>query len=113
MIQGYYLYNMDFVATIPNAMAEMLAIFGWVGVMLKLTIEIGLFFLTKVWTNYYRLLLFFFVFIYQFTGSFVTNIAEYIIWILAFTNVFRQFDVRPSASPVHSYQRSSPNYTGS
>ncbi|MBC7536218.1 MAG: hypothetical protein H7258_11050, partial [Ferruginibacter sp.] len=52
-----------------------------------------LFFYTKVWTNYFRLLLFIFIFIYQFTGSFVTNIAEYVIWILAFTNVFVEFDV--------------------
>jgi hypothetical protein len=47
-----------------------------------------------VWTNYYRLLLFLFVFIYQFTGSFITNVAEYVIWILAFTNTFHQFDVK-------------------
>ncbi len=93
MIQGYYLYVKDFVATIPNAMAETLAVFGWVGFCLKLFIEIALFFATRVWTNYYRLLLFFFIFIYQFTGSFLTNLAEYVIWILAFTNVFRQFDV--------------------
>jgi len=93
-IQDYYLYNMDFVATIPNAVAETFAIFGWAGMILRLGIEIFLFFRTRVWTNYYRLWLFFFVFIYQFTGSFVTNVAEYVIWILAFTNVFRQFDVK-------------------
>ncbi len=93
LVQRYYLYNMDFIATIPNAMAETLAIFGWIGFSLKLLIEIALFFITMVWTNYYRLLLFFFVFIYQFTGSFITNMAEYVIWILAFTNVFKQFDV--------------------
>jgi len=61
---------------------------------LRLIIEIALFFHTKVWRNYYRLLLFFFVFIYQFTGSFITNVAEYVIWILAFTNIFHQFDVK-------------------
>jgi hypothetical protein len=93
-IQDYYLYNMDFVATIPNAVAETFAIFGWAGMILRLGIEFFLFFRTRVWTNYYRLWLFFFVFIYQFTGSFVTNIAEYVIWILAFTNVFGQFDVK-------------------
>lgn len=92
IVGDYYLYNMEYVATIPNAMAETLAIFGWLGFFLKLIIEIALFFITKVWTNYYRLILFFFIFIYQFTGSFITNMAEYMIWILAFTNVFRQFD---------------------
>jgi hypothetical protein len=94
LIMGYYLYNMDFVATIPNGMAETLAIFGWFGFGLKLLIELFLFFYTRVWTNYYRMLLFFFIFIYQFTGSFITNLAEYVIWILAFTNVFSQFDVK-------------------
>jgi hypothetical protein len=100
IVQGYYLYNMEFVATIPNGMAETLAIFGWVGFSLKLLIEIGLFFITKVWSNYYQLMLFFFMFIFQFTGSFITNIAEYVIWILAFTNVFSQFNVRISQRPA-------------
>jgi len=96
IIQGYYLYNMEFVATIPNAMAETLAIFGWFGFFLKLFIELFLFVYTKVWTNYYRLMLFIFIFIYQFTGSFITNLAEYVIWILAFTNVFEQYNVKTS-----------------
>lgn len=94
IIGDYYLYNMDFTASIPNAAAETLAIFGWAGFILRILIELFFFFYTRVWTNYYRLLLFFFVFIYQFTGSFITNIAEYVIWILAFTNVFHQFDVK-------------------
>lgn len=100
IIQNYYLYNKDFVATIPNGIAETWAIFGWWGLIIKLSVVIALFFYTKVWTNYYRLLLFFFIFIYQFTGSFVTNLAEYVIWILAFTNVFPRFDVKPVQRPV-------------
>jgi hypothetical protein len=95
IIRDYYLYPMDYtVFTIPNASAETLAIFGWVGLSLRIIIEVFLFFYTKVWKNYYRLLLFLFVFLYQFTGSFITNIAEYVIWILAFTNVFSQFNVK-------------------
>lgn len=94
IIRSYYLYNLEFIATIPNAAAETLAIFGWIGFLLRIFIEVFFFFYTKVWTNYYRLLLFFFIFIYQFTGSFITNIAEYVIWILAFTNIFQQFDVK-------------------
>jgi len=94
IIRDYYLYPMDYtVFAIPNAAAETLAIFGWVGLFLRIFIEIFLFFHTRVWTNYYRLLLFLFIFLYQFTGSFITNIAEYVIWILAFTNAFPQFDV--------------------
>jgi len=92
IIRNYYLYNMDITVSIPNAAAETLAIFGWVGIILRIAIELFLFMYTRVWTNYYRLLLFIFMFVYQFTGSFITNIAEYVIWILAFTNVFHQFN---------------------
>jgi O-Antigen ligase len=79
---------------IPNAMGETLAIFGIFGVLIRLGLEWYLFFKTNVKTNYYRLALFIFVFIYQFTGSFITNIVEYVIWILAFSQVFEQFNVK-------------------
>jgi len=95
-IRNYYLYYTDFRVAIPNAVAETMAIFGWVGVSLRFLIEISLFYYTRVWTNYYRLLLFLFIFIYQFTGSFITNVAEYVIWILAFTRTFQQFDIKSS-----------------
>jgi len=104
-IRSYYLYNKDFVATIPNATAETLAVFGWAGLFIRFLIQFFFFVQTKVWTNYYRLWLFLFMFIFQFLGIFITNIAEYVIWILAFTNVFEQFDVRrpeikPSMGPL-------------
>ena len=82
---------------IPNTIGETLAIFGLFGVFLRLFIEVWLFFRTKVFTNYYRLALFIFVFIYQFTGSFITNIVEYVVWILAFSNVFKQFNINTKA----------------
>jgi hypothetical protein len=78
---------------IPNAMGETLAIFGFTGVFIKLFLEIWLFFKTKVFSNYYRFSLFLFIFIYQFTGSFITNIVEYVIWALAFSTVFPMFNV--------------------
>jgi len=103
IIRDFYLYNKDIVVTIPNAAAETLAIFGWTGLILRMVVECFFFFYTRVWSNYYRLTLFFFVFIYQFTGSFITNAAEYVIWILAFTNVFPRFDVRSeNGKPVPS-----------
>lgn len=96
-IRDYYLYTPEYnTIAIPNATAETWALFGWLGICLRLGVEIFLFFYTKVWTNYYRLLLFIFIFIYQLTGSFITNVAEYVIWILAFTAVFKEFDVRSS-----------------
>ena len=94
VVRNYYMYNGEFVPTIPNATAETLAIFGWIGLTLRLFLELFFFFHTKTWRNYYRLWLFLFIFVYQFTGSFITNVAEYVIWILAFTNVFPQFDVK-------------------
>lgn len=77
---------------IPNAMGETLAIFGLLGVALRLGLELFLFFRTRVYDNYYRLALFLFIFIYQFTGSFITNVVEYLIWVLAFSPVFPQFN---------------------
>ncbi|MCP4437943.1 MAG: hypothetical protein GY810_03285 [Aureispira sp.] len=78
---------------IPNTIAELLAVYGLLGVFLKLFLEIWLFFRTKVFKNYYRLSLFIFMFIYQFTGSFVLNIAELSIWVLAFSPAaFTLFD---------------------
>jgi hypothetical protein len=40
------------------------------------------------------------MFIYQFTGSFMTNIAEYVIWVLAYTPAFREFDKNKLIEPV-------------
>lgn len=94
MVHRYYNYWGIFPRyDIPNAMGETLAIFGIVGVAARIFLEVWLFFKTKVFTNYYRLALFIFVFIYQFTGSFITNTVEYVIWILAFSNVFQQFNI--------------------
>lgn len=94
MVHKYYRYWGAFSRyDIPNTMGETLAIFGLVGVALRIGLEIWLFFKTRVYSNYYRLALFIFVFIYQFTGSFITNIAEYTIWALAFAPVFSRFDI--------------------
>lgn len=93
LIRDYYGYGPGTTrVAIPNAAAETLAIFGWVGFIVRMLAGCLLFVYTKVWKNYYRLLLFSFIFIYQFTGSYITNVAEYVIWIMAFTPVFRTFD---------------------
>jgi hypothetical protein len=100
VIRDYYKYPPDYdVISIPNATAETLVIFGVIGLTIRIYVEIFFFFFTRVWTNYYRLLLFTFIFFYQFTGSFITNLAEYVIWILAFTNRFPQFDVEVKRNP--------------
>jgi hypothetical protein len=85
---------------IPNAMAETLGIFGIFGFLLRLLLQFYLFFKTKVYCNHYQLALFIFIFIYQFTGSYITNIVEYVIWIFAFTPVFSEFNKAPSTQLV-------------
>jgi hypothetical protein len=76
-----------------NSFAETLATFGLIGVSIKLFLELYLFFKKRVYTNYYLLGLFLFIFVYQFTGSFITNVAEYVIWILIISRRFPEFDI--------------------
>lgn len=93
IIQYYGYSNMTGDVRIPNAVAETLNVYGIIGIIIRFSIIIFLFIKTKVWQNYYRLLLFIFIFIYQFTGSFLFNLAEYIIWLLAFSpSLFQQFN---------------------
>lgn len=93
IIHFYQYTDIPTVTRIPNAVAETLNIYGIAGVLVRFFIIGYLFFKTKVWNNYYRLFLFLFVFLYQFTGSFLFNVAEYMIWVLAFSpKVFPQFD---------------------
>jgi hypothetical protein len=43
------------------------------------------------------------MFVYQFTGSFISNIAEYVIWILAFKpDLFPEFQHPPDERIVYS-----------
>ncbi len=101
IIVQYYSYsNIPTVIRIPNATAETLVYFGYTGLALRFLIEIFCFFKTKVYQNPYRLWLFLFVFIYQFTGSYITNAAEYIVWILAFSNIFPEFSLSQIKVPI-------------
>jgi hypothetical protein len=93
VIKTFYNYPPDYgQVSIPSAFPETLALFGFVGVFVRLSVEFYFFIKTKVLSNYYRTFLFFYIFVYQFTGSFNTNITEYAIWIFAFTNTFPSFD---------------------
>jgi hypothetical protein len=94
ILQYYQYSNSPVVVRIPNACAETILFFGYIGFALRLTLQFFLFFKTRVFTNPYRLWLFVFVFIYQFTGSYITNTTEYIIWILAFSNVFPELNIQ-------------------
>jgi hypothetical protein len=92
IIQYYYYTAMPETVRIPNAIAETFAIYGITGITIKFILIFFFFFKTRVYDNYYRMSLFLFIFIYQFTGSFLFNVAEYVIWILAFSPVLPQFN---------------------
>lgn len=78
---------------IPNSMAEMLATYGYYGIIVKLGFEVYFFIRLKIYQNLYSLSLFIFIFIYQFTGSFTINIAELGIWAMVFQSKFTDFDI--------------------
>ncbi|HEV9037863.1 MAG TPA: hypothetical protein VGQ51_14610 [Puia sp.] len=89
---NYAGFTVDSVA-IPNVVGDTLATLGIIGLLIRFGLQVYFFFATRVWNNYYRLSLFLFIFIYQFTGSFLTNTAEYVIWLLAFSpGIFEEFD---------------------
>lgn len=91
VFKNYYGY-LPPVVRIPNTLADVLAAYGITGCAIRLLVPVYLFFRWRVHRNYYQLALFVFMFIYQFTGSFMTNIVEYATWVLAFTPVFGEFD---------------------
>jgi len=91
IIQYYYYFKIPDVIRIPNAAAETIVYFGYAGLALRISLEVALFITTRAYRNPYRLWLFIFVFIYQFTGSYITNTAEYLIWLLAFSPIFPEY----------------------
>ncbi len=103
IVQYYQYTNIPATVRIPNSVAETFAIYGIIGIVLKFSIIIFMFFKTRVFNNYYRLSLFVFIFIYQFTGSFLFNIAEFVLWILAFSKLLPEFNKKNGihGSPAH------------
>lgn len=100
-VYGLELYNHFYVLAtdparivrIPNAVGETLAIYGILGLLARFGTLVYFYFKTKVYSNYYRQALFVFLFIYQFSGSNIVSINEYVIWILAFSATqFHEFD---------------------
>jgi hypothetical protein len=95
VVRVYYKYQLDDIPIIriPAAIGETISTFGILGLVIRLFIQFYLFFKTKVYTNYYRFAMFSYIFLYQFTGSYLTNIAEYVIWVIAFMPGFHKFTV--------------------
>jgi hypothetical protein len=69
---------------LTNSVADTLAALGVFGLIFRFSLEIYFFVRTKVFSSYYRLIIFIFIFIYQFTGSFLSSSVELFIWILSF-----------------------------
>jgi hypothetical protein len=59
----------------------------------KLFLEFYLFVKSRIFSNIFSFTLFTFLFVYQFTGSFLVNVAELGAWALVFSARFREFDV--------------------
>jgi len=95
MIIEHYQYRGKWteLVRIPNSTAEVMASFGYYGLLLKLFIPLFFFLRWKLHTNVFNKSLFIFIFLYQFTGSFMTNAAEAICWALALGARLPEFDV--------------------
>lgn len=94
MIVNHYKYHgtIGEVVRIPNSMAEMLSIYGVYGLIAKLFLEVYFFVKLRIYNNLYALILFVTIFIYQFTGSYISNVAELGIWAIVFGISFKDFD---------------------
>jgi hypothetical protein len=94
LIINFYQYTGEYaeVVRIPNSMGEMLATYGIYGFFLKIFFEIWFFVRLKLYRNLYSFCLFIFIFIYQFTGSFLVNAAELGTWAFVFASRFNDFE---------------------
>ncbi len=77
---------------LPNAIAETIATFGWIGLAVRFGLQVWLFFAARVWQNGFQLSLFLVPFIFQFAGSYLVNIAEFVLWALSARRSFPEFD---------------------
>lgn len=93
LIYYYKFANMPEVARLPNAMAETLVTYGIIGFGFRLLIQLWLFIKLKVFNNLFQFSLFVALFIYQFTGSYLSNEMEYILWIMVFVNKLPYFQL--------------------
>ncbi len=97
-IREYYNYPIEEwpVVSLPNATAETLAMYGYPGLVIRFSLVIFLFFKFKVYRNYFNLLFFLFLFVYQLMGSFFTSTAELTLWIIAILPIFKEFQIQSS-----------------
>jgi hypothetical protein len=104
VVAGEYIRGPQFilpgaVPRLPNAIAETIATFGWIGLAVRLGLQLWLFWAARVWRNDWQIAMFLTMFVFQFGGSFLTNFAEFTIWALAAYPIVPQPVTAPSASP--------------
>lgn len=93
LLLNYYKYSGNVAdIRVPNACADTLIVYGIIGLIIRIGLQVWLFFKTKVQTNIFRFSLFIFLFLYQFTGSYFNNLIEWTLWILVFSKAFVLFD---------------------
>ncbi len=88
------------VGTIPNAVAGTFAELGIVGVLLRLGIELFLFFKNRVYINSFRLAMFVAAFLVQFTGSHLMDVQQYLMWCFAFLPFLPSLNLKSAETPA-------------
>ncbi len=89
IIQYYFYSAIPEVIRIPNACAETIICFGYVGFALRILTQLFFAVRCHIQRNPFQLWLFLFLFIFQFTGSFITNWVEYFFWLLCFVPMWK------------------------
>jgi hypothetical protein len=67
-------------------------------VFIRLSLELYLFWYTRVYENSFRLAMFVIAFVLQLTGGYIEYVQEYVIWCFAFGPFFAVFNLRKPAS---------------
>jgi hypothetical protein len=103
VVAGEYIRGPQFilpgaVPRLPNAIAETIATFGWIGLGVRLGLQAWLFWAARVWRNDWQVAMFLTMFVFQFGGSFLTNFAELSIWALAASPIVPQPETAPRTS---------------
>ena len=91
------------IGIIPNAIAGGFAELGIIGMLIKFALEFYFFFRTRVYENSFRLAMFVVVFLTQLTGSYVMNVQEYLMWVLAFGPFLPELDFKANIRPKLSH----------
>jgi hypothetical protein len=81
-----------------SVVADNLAEFGIVGLLIRFVVEAVFLFRGRPWQNPFRFSLFVVVFLLQFGGGYMSDPAEYFGWVMALSTSFNLF---PMPVPVH------------